>query len=105
MITQTKDSKTGIYRFEVNTVNVSACRSEIEKSGLVKTKIRSGDVTNYLVMYGNVEIEITTTPTRAVLFSKNKYATLEFLDRIKGDERMGTCWAYDDSKRTDYNNG
>lgn len=102
MITQSKDEKTGIYRFEVNTVNVDACRKEIEDSGCVKIKDGVADTINYLVDYGNVEIQITTTPTRAVLFSTNRFAALSFLDLIKGEERRGTAWSYDDSVRTDY---
>lgn len=102
MITEIRDKSTGIYRFEINTVNAGACRSEIEKSGLVKIKDGVADTVNYLVMYGQVEIHISSTPTRTVFFGKNRYAMLEFLEQIKGDESSGTAWIYDDSKRTDY---
>lgn len=102
MITEIKDKDTGIHRFEINTVNAGACRNEIEKSGFVKFKDGVADTINYLVMFGQCEIEVITTPTRTILFGKNRYAMLEFLEQIKGDERTGTAWIYDDSKRTDY---
>ena len=102
MITEIKDKDTGIYRFELNTVNAGACRKEIEKSGFVKYKDGVADSISYLVMFGQCEIEIRTTPTRTVLFGKTRYAMLEYLEQIKGDESSGTAWIYDDSKRTDY---
>ena len=104
MITESKHSETGIYRFEINTVNAEACRAEIERSGLAKHKDGVGDTINYYAEYKGAEIHVKTTPTRTILFGKNRYAMLDFLDLIKGDERIGTYWPYDDSKRSDHQN-
>ena len=102
MITESKDPGSGIYRFEINTVNAEACRKEIERSGCVKARDGVADTITYFVEFQSTEIHVTTTPTRTVMFSKNRYALLEFLDQIKGDTRIGTDWIYDDSKKSDY---
>lgn len=105
MITQSRDSNTGIYRFEIGTVNAEACRNEVEASGFVKFKDGVADTVNYGVVFKDCEIHVTSTPTRTLLFGLNRYALQEFYELIKGDERIGTFWAYDDSKRSDYDNG
>lgn len=102
MVTESRDKATGIYRFEINTVNAKACRAEIEKSGYVKQKDGVADTINYLVQFGCCEIQVISTPTRTVLFGTNRYSMIEFLERVKGDERRGTSWAYDDSAKSDY---
>lgn len=105
MIVEQKDIKTGMIRFEINTVNAEACRKEIENSGCVKYKDGVADTIRYGVEIAGCEVFITSTPTRTIMLGKNRYSMLELYDRIKGDERRGTAWAYDDSKRSDYQKG
>lgn len=104
MITETKDAKTGIIRFEINTVNPDACRKEIESSGFVKEKILAGDVIRYLVSFRGVDLDVRSTPTRTIVYGLNRFAMTDFIETVKGDELGGTGWIYDDSKRGDYQN-
>lgn len=102
MVVETRDSKSGIIRFEINTVAPDACRAEIESSGFEYLKDGVADTVRYCVKFKGFEIQVTSTPTRTVMFGTSRYAMLEFLRAISGDERRGTAWEYDDSKRTDY---
>ena len=102
MITESRDLSTGFVRFEINTTRIDLCRAEIEKTGFVKLKDGVADTINYDIMYKGLCLRAMTQETRLVLWGENRFAMLEFIELISGDERIGTNWAYDDSSRSDY---
>ena len=105
MITETHDKLSGITRLEVGTVRPDICRRNIESSGLVHGKNNIEGAVRYGISFSGVAIDVVSTGTRTILFSLNRYALFDFLKIIEGDERFGTTWMYDDSKRSDYEYG
>ena len=105
MITEIRDKTTGIIRFEIGTVRPDICRRCIEDAGFVRAKSVASDVINYQVEYKGIELQVTSTPTRTMIFGTDRYAMQELLRSISGDAKIGTDWVYDDSKRTDYQSG
>lgn len=102
MITESRNSETGIYRLEINTTRIDICRKIIEESGYVLIKDGVADTINYDIEYKGCKMRIMTTGTRFVLWGENIFAMREFCEEHSGSEENGTAWMYDDSARSDY---
>lgn len=102
MITESTDRKTGITRMELSTVNATACRKEIIASGCVVSEVSVGESVQYNIEYEGEMIQIDSTPTRTIMFGMKKKPMKDYLELIKGRERDGSAWVYDDSKQSDY---
>lgn len=102
MITESIDKKTGIVRMELGTVNAEACRKEINASGRVVSSVAINDSIQYNIDYKGEPIQVESTPTRTILFGFDKKAMRAYLEEIKGRERDGSYWEYDDTKQHDY---
>ena len=105
MITESRNSETGIYRFEINTTRIDLCGKIIEDSDYVTTKDGVADTISYEIDYNGAKMRAMTTSTRFVLWGENRYAMYEFCIKHGGRESDGTAWMYDDSSRTDYQRG
>ena len=98
LMTETIDKSSGIVRHEISTVTPGACRKQIEGSGYIRKRYAGNNVVRYIAEYKGTEIEIRSSQTRAVLFSLNRYALMEFEKAIKADG-----WEYDNTTAvTDY---
>ena len=94
---ETRDSASGITRHEFSTVTPDLCRRHIENLVYVRKRIKGSAVTRYLAEVDGVPVEITSTPSRTLLFSPNRYA----LEKVENALCPGE-WEYDNSTRLDY---
>lgn len=97
---ESRDPKTGIIRHEIGTVSPQLCRKDIEASGCVKHRFEGNNVVRYVAEYKGVPIEITSTPTRVILFSPGKIALEAFEGKLDIDS-----WEYENSTKLDYVTG
>ena len=102
MITESRDPSTGFLRFDIGTTRMDLCRAEIEKSGCVVHKDGVADSISYDLAFKGHQLRALTRDVTFVLWGENRFAMMEFVEKIRGDERIGTAWEYDDSKRSDY---